>query len=124
MGPVRILCVQLVDWTQVTDGGDIVLASDGLWEFVANQEVAATVARVLAAGDSLGVACTKLVEEAQWRRRWRWRRRRRWRWRRSISENTQIDDTICILISFDCVTGNDTVGWTVLKIVDEKLGFI
>ena len=29
--------------------------TDGLWEFVANQEVAATVARVLAAGDSLGV---------------------------------------------------------------------
>ena len=56
------------------------IASDGLWEFVSNQEVA----NVVAAGGSLNAICRMLVVKA------------RTQWRKF--EETHIDDTTVVLI--------------------------
>lgn len=75
--------VKVVDWNQLADDGGqhyIVIASDGLWEFVPNQEVMETVAQ----GGSLSAICQKLAVEA----------RRRWR----NFDPTHIDDTTLTLI--------------------------
>ena len=62
------------------------IASDGLWEFVSNQEVASAVA----AGGSLNAICRKLVVKA------------RTQWRKF--EETHIDDTTVVLIKLQVRT--------------------
>ena len=81
--PHYVYGMQVVDWNQLADDGGqhyIVIASDGLWEFVPNQEVMETVAQ----GGSLSAICQKLAVEA----------RRRWR----NFDPTHIDDTTLTLI--------------------------
>ncbi|CBZ49543.1 hypothetical protein NCLIV_000410 [Neospora caninum Liverpool] len=63
----------------------IVIASDGLWEFMTNEEVAQIVSRFLESKDPMG-ACDALIEESN----------RRWR-----LEDDVIDDTTVVVIFLD-----------------------
>ncbi|PFH38758.1 protein phosphatase 2c containing protein [Besnoitia besnoiti] len=63
----------------------IVIASDGLWEFITNQEVVEVVSRFLDSRDPVG-ACDTLIEEAN----------RRWK-----LEDDVVDDTTVVVIFLD-----------------------
>lgn len=72
--------------TGLTPNDDfIVLASDGVWEFMTNEEVVEIVSRFWESKDPLG-ACDALIEEAT----------RRWR-----QEDDVIDDTTALVVFLD-----------------------
>jgi serine/threonine protein phosphatase PrpC len=89
-----IMCgMQVVDWNQLAgEGGQnyIVIASDGLWEFVSSREVIETVAQ----GGSLNEISQTLITEA------------RSRWRRYGGED--IDDTTVTLIKLQNIPSPDS----------------
>ena len=77
----------MVDWNQLAgEGGQnyIVIASDGLWEFVSSREVM----EIVAQGGSVSEICQTLVTEA------------RCRWR-ELEGGGYIDDTTVTLISYE-----------------------
>lgn len=90
-----IMCgMQVVDWNQLAgEGGQnyIVIASDGLWEFVSSREVMETVAQ----GGSLNEISQTFVTEA------------RSRWKR-LDGGGHIDDTTVTLIELRNISSPDS----------------
>ena len=84
----------MVEWNQLAGAGGqnyIVIASDGLWEFVSSREVMETVAR----GGTLNEISETLVTEA------------RSRWKR-LDGGGHIDDTTVMLIKLRNISSPDT----------------